>query len=81
MSLLSQEKVKKLAKKWRDIVLYGSGKEEITFVYKQEKGSGSKGEMMFHGEWMGMPVQLRALPLCSQGIWISLPSPHSNSGD
>lgn len=33
---------KKLAKKWQDIVLYGSGKDEITFVYKQEKGSGTR---------------------------------------
>ncbi len=32
----------KLAKKWQNIVLYGSGKEEITFVYKNEKGSGTR---------------------------------------
>jgi len=32
----------KLAKKWQNIVLYGSGKEEITFVYKQEKGGNSR---------------------------------------
>ncbi len=32
----------KLAKKWRDIVLYGSGKEEIKFQYKQEKGGGTR---------------------------------------
>lgn len=32
----------KLAKKWRDIVLYGSKKEEITFVYKNEKGGGTR---------------------------------------
>lgn len=33
---------KKLAKKWRNIVLYGSGDDEITFVYKNEKGGGSR---------------------------------------
>jgi len=32
----------KLAKKWQNIVLYGSGKEEITFVYKQEKGGNTR---------------------------------------
>jgi len=32
----------KLAKKWRDLVLYGSKGEEITFVYKNEKGGGTR---------------------------------------
>jgi len=32
----------KLAKKWQNKVLYGSGDEEITFVYKNEKGSGTR---------------------------------------
>ena len=32
----------KLAKKWQNIVLYGSGSEEISFVYKQEKGGNSR---------------------------------------
>ena len=32
----------KLAKKWQNIVLYGSGKDEITFVHKPEKGSGTR---------------------------------------
>ncbi len=32
----------KLAKKWQNTVLYGSGKEEITFLYKQEKGGNTR---------------------------------------
>jgi len=32
----------KLAKKWQNIVLYGSKSEEITFIYKNEKGTGSR---------------------------------------
>jgi len=32
----------KLAKKWQNIVLYGSGSEEISFTYKQEKGGNSR---------------------------------------
>ena len=39
----------KLAKKWRDIVLYGSGKEEIKFQYKQEKGGTRNTVRTFEG--------------------------------
>ena len=39
----------KLAQKWRDIVLYGSGKEEIKFQYKQEKGGTRNTVRTFEG--------------------------------